>query len=215
MTDLVPSPSLTRVSAPPRTRAAVLVLHGGQQHGDGVVDRRNASWWRARVLAAALAPALRSDGVSVHLLRYRRRGWNDGSGPVEDARWGLEQVRRRVGAVPVALLGHSMGARTAVGVADDPLVRGVVALAPWFPPGEPVDALTGRVLLAAHARGDRVTSYAATRAYVARASRVATRAELEDMGDLGHYLLRGARRWDRFALESCRAVLAEDPVAGG
>ena len=40
--------------------------------------------------------------------------------------------------MPVVVLGHSMGGRTACRVADHDLVRGVVALAPWLPPGESV-----------------------------------------------------------------------------
>jgi predicted esterase len=102
-----------------------------------------------------------------------------------------------------------MGARTAVHVAGDPVVRGVVALAPWFPPGEPVDALTDRRLVAAHGRRDRITSYAATTAYVERARQVAASARLRDMGPLGHYLIKGARAWDRVATESCLEVLAD------
>lgn len=96
-------------------------------------------------------------------------------------------------------------------VADADQVVGVVALAPWFPPGEPVGALREKRLLAAHGRADRVTSYAATEEYVRRAAAVTTHAELTDMGDLGHSLVRGARRWHRFALDSCRNVLAVRP----
>ena len=61
--------------------------------------------------------------------------------------------------VPVVIVGHSMGARTGARVADDPSVRGLVALAPWFPPGEPVAALQGKDLVVAHGRRDRITSY--------------------------------------------------------
>jgi dienelactone hydrolase len=100
-----------------------------------------------------------------------------------------------------------MGGRTAVHVADDPNVRGVVALAPWLPPGESVEALRGKTLYAAHGSRDRITSARGTAAYVRRAAGVAETAEFRDMGPLGHYLLRGRRAWNAFAIESSLRVL--------
>ena len=98
----------------------------------------------------ALAPGLRRRRAADWLLSYRLRGWNGGAGPVDDARWALEQVRRELGDLPVVLLGHSMGARTAIHVADDDSVVGVVGLAPWWPADEPVEALRGKHLVGAH-----------------------------------------------------------------
>jgi hypothetical protein len=100
-----------------------------------------------------------------------------------------------------------MGARTALAVADDPSVRGVVALAPWFPPGEPVRTLAGRRLVAAHGRADRFTSFAATEQFVRRAADVATSSEFIDMGDLDHFMLRGLRRWNTVAKDQTIAML--------
>jgi hypothetical protein len=100
-----------------------------------------------------------------------------------------------------------MGARTAVSVADHDLVTGVVALAPWLPAGEPVGPLEGKHLAAAHGRADRITSFAATGAFVRRAGSVASSTELVDMGALGHYMLRGHRHWnDVAATRSLRFV---------
>jgi alpha-beta hydrolase superfamily lysophospholipase len=144
-------------------------------------------------------------GLEVWLLRYRVTGWNHGHAefpsPVPDARWALDQVRDRHGDLPVVVLGHSMGARTAVTVADDPLVRGVVGLAPWFPVGEPVEPLHGKRLVAVHGRADRITSFDATAAFVRRAATVASSAELVDMGPLDHPMLRGIGRWNEQARE--------------
>ena len=126
---------------------------------------------------------------------------------IADARAALDGVRRRLGDVPVVLLGHSMGGRTAVHVADDPNVRGVVALAPWLPPGESVEALRGKALYAAHGSRDRITSARATRDYVRRAAAVASVAELTDMGPRGHYLLRGREAWNAIALQASLRVL--------
>lgn len=76
-------------------------------------------------------------------MRNSVAGWNDpqAPSPVPDARQVLARLPELVGDVPVVLLGHSMGARTAVAVADDPRVLGVVGLAPWLPEHEPVRTL--------------------------------------------------------------------------
>ena len=49
-----------------------------------------------------------------------------------------------------------------------------------------------------------------TAAYVRRAAEVAETAEFTDMGRVGHYLLRGRRSWNAFALESALRVLGDD-----
>ncbi len=107
-----------------------------------------------------------------------------------------------------------MGGRTGCHVADAPHVRGVVALAPWLPPAEPVTALAGRELHAAHGRRDRITRAADTRAYVDRARAVASAASYTDMGDRGHYLLRGIAAWNAFAVDRIRLVLAGEAPLG-
>jgi predicted esterase len=200
----MPTPELHRLDPPDTPAGLVLMLHGGQANSQVPVDSRSASWRRSWVMQAQLARRARADGVGLWLLRYGSRGWNAGSAalpsPVPDARWALDEVRRQLGELPVVLLGHSMGARTAVAVADDTSVTGVVALAPWFPPGEPVTALAGKRLAAAHGRADRITSYAATEAFVRRAASVARATELEDMGGSGHYMIRRHRAWNDFAL---------------
>ena len=205
----VPAPSLTRADARGAPRGIVLVLHGGKQHSEQVVDGRSASWRRCLALQRAIAPALHEAGIGSWLLRYRHRGWNGGVDPVDDARWALAEVRREHGAVPVALLGHSMGARTAVHVAAHPDVVGVVGLAPWLPPGETIDGLAGRHLVAAHGRRDRITSFRATAAYVDRARSVAASATLHDMGEVGHYLLRHVGAWNDLSRSSVLALLAD------
>ncbi|WP_248582475.1 alpha/beta fold hydrolase [Nocardioides sp. InS609-2] len=200
------APSLTTYARPARTRGAILMLHGGKDRGDEIVDNRSASWRRSAAMARAISPAVEEAGVALHLLRYRHRGWNGGAGPIADARWALAELRREYADLPITLLGHSMGARTSIHVADDPAVRGVVALAPWFNPGEPVEALAGRGLVAAHGSQDRITSARATRAFVARAARVAD-AEFVDMGPVGHYMLRRISRWNDLARERSLELL--------
>lgn len=189
----------------------ILLLHGGKVASARPVDGRSASWRLARALQRQITPAAHEARLATWLLRYRQRGWNDPTAPapVADAHWALTEVRRHLGEVPVALLGHSMGARTAVRVAADPLVRGVVALAPWFPPGEPAASLAGRALVAAHGSRDRITSALATEHFVHRAQRAGARAEFIDMGPVGHYLLRGSGRWTEVARSRSVALLVE------
>jgi alpha-beta hydrolase superfamily lysophospholipase len=119
----------------------------------------------------------------------------------------LETARRELAEVPVVLLGHSMGARTAAAVADDPAVTGVVALAPWLPVNEPVSALAGKHLAAAHGSRDKITSPRRTEEFVRRAADVAASAEFHDMGPVGHYMLRGIPRWNAFAIDRALGFL--------
>ena len=199
-------PHLTTYDAPGVPRAVVLVLHGGKPRSRLAVDGRSASWRRALWLQRSIAHQAHGAGASVWLVRYRERGWNAGD-RLADARWALDRLREVHGDVPVVLLGHSMGARVAVHVADDRWVMGVVGLAPWWSATDPVRTLSGRTLRAAHGRRDRITSFRETARYVERARTVADSAELEDMGPLGHYMLTGSRRWHDVALRSVLEVV--------
>lgn len=200
-------PVLTPYGVPSRPEALVLMLHGGTPSSRLPVDSRSASWRRSWWMARSISRAARAEGAGVWLLRYRERGWNDGSERLADARWALDRLREEQGDVPVVLLGHSMGARVAVHAADHPSVVGVVGLAPWWSGQDPVATLAGRHLAAAHGRGDRVTSFAQTEGYVERARRVADHVAMHDMGLLGHYMLHRARDWDRVALDSALAMV--------
>lgn len=137
--------------------AAVVVLHGGREHSREVSRGWHLAALRMRpVLRAAVAATDRQD-VLVGEVRYRYRGWNATADPVHDTVRALDELRRTVGEVPVTLVGHSMGGRAALRAAADPAVRGVLALAPWCPPGEPVDHLGGKRIVVLHGDRDRVT----------------------------------------------------------
>ena len=207
----MPAPTLTLRDVAGPTAGVVLMLHGGRADGFDEVGPGSASWRRSRSMMEQVSGRFDDAGVAVWLLRFAVRGWNARAAsppsPVPDARWALDQVRRGLGDVPVVLLGHSMGARTAVAVADEPGVVGVVALAPWLPSDEPVLPLTGRRLAVAHGRWDRITSARQSRAFCRAAEGVAESVEHHDMGRVGHYLLRHVRAWNDFAVTRALAQL--------
>ncbi len=99
-----------RGSVPPDPEAVVVILHGGAERG-----REAVAWWRLpvlRMLPFARAVERRAgDRLAVLRLKNRVRGWNGAAtDPVVDARWALDRVRRVLPGVPIALVGHSMGA---------------------------------------------------------------------------------------------------------
>lgn len=113
--------------------------------------------------ARSLARAGVGDGLAVHVLRYRCRGWNaDDAHPAEDAAWAADEVQRRYGDVPVCLVGHGMGGRAALRAAGHGAVTSVLAMAPWLPElatdgPEPVKQLMGRRVLIVHGTNDERT----------------------------------------------------------
>jgi alpha-beta hydrolase superfamily lysophospholipase len=206
---------LTVAPLPANARALVLLLHGGAEQGPQEIDGRSLAFRRARWMRGAISRRLGRAGVGTALLRFSVKGWNGRHGtpsPVVDAREALDRLRVEHAGLPFVLLGHSMGARTAVWVADDPSVVGVVGLAPWLPPDDPVAPLAGKQLVAAHGRRDRITSARATERYVRRAAAVTESARFVDMGPLGHYMLTGARRWNAAAVTETLGLL--DRVSG-
>lgn len=177
------------------------MLHGGAVSGSEPVDRRSGPYQRSGNMRRSIAGDLLNRGWAVHLLRFGVKGWNHRDGeipaPVRDARWALEQIRECYDAPPLILVGHSMGARTAFHVADDPQVRGVVALAPWCEREDPVSGLRDKDLIALHGQRDRVTNPLYTQKYLARAAAVGARTQYLDMGPVGHYMIRRIRQWNQ------------------
>lgn len=133
---------------------------------DGETDSRRRpsplSYAAQLPLARTLAGAGREDGLAVHVVRYRSRGWNAGADPVADAQWAADEVVRRYGDVPVCLVGHGMGGRAALRGAGHTAVNSVLAMAPWLPDEpdepEPVKHLAGRRVLMVHGTNDARSS---------------------------------------------------------
>jgi len=148
----------------------VVVAHGGESVSTQPTSAYQLAVLRMIPLAAAIRHAVRGQGVVVRRSRFEVRGWNDSdASPVRDLTRLLDDVRDEVGPVPVVLVGHSMGARAALRAAGHPSVTAVAGLAPWLPPGEPVDQLSGRRILLAHGTADAVTRPADTWVYAERA----------------------------------------------
>lgn len=199
---------------PQEATAAVLLLHGGRADAHGPPPRPNLPGLRMRPFAAALLRDTLHDDVLIAHVRYRHRGWNGPNAhPATDARQALDELHALTGPVPVVLIGHSMGGRAALRAAADPQVKGVIALAPWCPAGEPTAHLHGRTLIALHDEADRVTAAADTWSYLTRAQSAGARVLGVEMPLGGHSMIRDARRWHRITTEATRAILGQSAVA--
>lgn len=202
------TPRLT-VSTPKGPVCGVaLILHGGRATSTAPVRSSQLAVLRMRPFAASLERVGSRDGLVVARLEYLLRGWNGTKqSPVADTRWALDELARRFPGAPIALVGHSMGGRTALYVADHPAVRAVVALAPWIEAGDPVTPLSGRRLLVAHGDRDRITSPRASAAYARAAERVAASVSYVTVTGEKHAMLHRASVWHRLTTEFVLAVI--------
>jgi dienelactone hydrolase len=193
--------------------AAIITLHGGSE-----LSRRAARPWQ--LAALRMHPVLRAAAVAaprdalLGRVRYRHRGWNDGD-PADDALRALDELQRLVGDVPVILVGHSMGGRAALRCASHPLVRGVLALAPWCPPQDSARHLDGARLVVLHGGQDRVTPPAESADYVRRAREAGAEAGMVVVGGGDHAMLRRVGDWHRATTEIVGRMLQVDADAEG
>jgi dienelactone hydrolase len=208
-------PRLDAYHEPAAPRASVLMFHGGQEHSTDDVSNRHASWWRMALMARSLRRFAAQNEFSLHLLQYRVRGWNGSvdPAPVRDARWALDRLQEHNPGIPVVLVGHSMGGRTACSVADDPAVAGVVGLAPWLPKGEPNATIAGRHLHVIHGTNDHWTSAHWSRDYVERSRPVALSATWTPLPGVGHFMVRRSKAWNDFVRNSILTILGESRPA--
>ena len=161
-------------------RGVVVVAHGGQSVSTEPTSAYQLAVLRMIPLVAAIRHAVRGHGVAVRRPRFELRGWNDrDASPVRDLTRLLDDLRAEFGPVPVVLVGHSMGARAALRAAGHPSVTAAAGLAPWLPPGEPVDQLAGRRILLAHGTADAVTRPADTWVYADQARALTSVTEIE------------------------------------
>lgn len=189
--------------------ALVLVLHGGRARSRESGGRKSLAYRRMVPFARSLAAA----GPTVHLLRYRFRGWNaPAQDALRDARWALGELAARHPGVPVALVGHSMGGRAALHAAGAGNVVAVCALAPWLDGSDPVDQLDGRTVLIAHGDRERWTDPTESFAYALRAKERGVRICRFDLPGAGHSMIGRARDWHRLTRGFVLGELGVAPV---
>ena len=195
-------------------RGVVVVAHGGRVVGTAPTTAVQPAVLRMIPVVAAIRRAFPGGGVMVSRPRFRVQGWNgDQASPVADLGQHLDELRAQFGPVPVVLVGHSMGGRAALRAAGHAAVVAVAGLAPWLPPGEPVDQLAGRSILLAHGTADIVTSAAETWAYADRARALTTVTEVEIRGG-DHAMLRRASLWHALAATFVGVSLGYPPPPG-
>jgi dienelactone hydrolase len=191
----------------------VVIAHGGQSSSTEPTNPLQPAVLRMIPVAAAVRHALRGSGAVVLRPRFRVRGWNGAqASPVGDLNQTLDGIAATYGAVPVVLIGHSMGARAAIRAAGHPAVSAVAGLAPWLPLGEPAAQLAGRRVLVAHGTADTITSPAETWAFVERAREFTTVTAIE-VRDGDHPMLRRARLWHAIAAEFARSAVGLSPAS--
>lgn len=189
-------------------RAAVLLLHGGREHGTAAPPPWNLPGVRLRLFEAAIRRSTSGGDVLLARVRYRHRGWNgEREDAAQDARQALRELEQLAGEVPTVLVGHSMGARAALRAAGDPLVRGVVGLAPWCPAGEPVAHLRDRRVVLLHGDKDRTTDPRASMDFAARAAAAGAEAATVLMSGSGHAMLGRAAAWHELTGKAVAGIL--------
>ncbi|MEV7138743.1 alpha/beta hydrolase [Streptomyces tauricus] len=196
---------------PTAVSGVVLLLPGGEETS----SRRPSSMLAAasvRALGRRLTRAGRTEGLAVHVVHYRFRGWNGSEAHLaRDAEWAADEVVRRYGDVPVCLAGVDMGGRAALRTGGHAAVNSVLALSPWLPeedvaaPPEPVKQLAGRRVLIVHGTNDQRTDPELSFRLAARAKKA------------NRDICRFEVHSDRHALHAFRDevhALAEDFVMG-
>ncbi|RBY93667.1 alpha/beta hydrolase [Blastococcus sp. TF02-8] len=193
-------------------RAVALFCHGGTVASVEPPKERALSLVRMRAVEQFVSGAAADAALTTHLLRYRVAGWNGAAADAyADVRWALEEIRRENPGLPVVLVGHSMGGRAVLRAGGADGVAAVCALAPWTPPGEPVDHLRGRSLTILHGRGDRWVPARLSEEFAERAAAAgADVARFTIAG--GHSMLRHAHRWHVFVRDVVLAGAGLAPV---
>ncbi|MBT2526840.1 alpha/beta fold hydrolase [Streptomyces sp. ISL-99] len=203
-------------AVPPAPRGSVLLLHGGRSDALTPPPLLNLPSARMRPFGTAILRAAGKDDVLLASVRYRYRGWNGSrTDPVHDAYEALDQLKLLAPLRPVVLVGHSMGARAALRVAEHSHVSGVVALAPWCPPSEPVAHLRNKHVIVLHDEQDRVTDAQDSWDFVRRARSAGANACAIAMPRGGHAMLRDAGTWHRLTAALTAGILGVLPLPAG
>lgn len=202
-----------------RAEAVVLLLPGGTPDSFASVRAFDPAVLRMIPFGRGL---VRAGGgrIALATLRYAVRGWNgEQESPLPDARWALDRIAERFGDLPVGLVGHSMGGRVALRVADHAGVHGggvrsVAALAPWLPQGEAIPPLNDRALLLVHGTADNHTDPRQTFELAEKFAAEGGDVELVKYPGARHHMLFPHRPWHDLVVGfMVRTLLA--PAPGG
>ncbi|MFD3518414.1 alpha/beta fold hydrolase [Streptomyces sp. NPDC058657] len=208
-----PAPEGRPGAEPGTATAAVLLLHGGRADGVEPPPALNLPGRRMVPFGRAIARTAGGRALAVRTAVYRHRGWNGArADPVPDALRALDALTDELGPVPVVLVGHSMGARAALHVAGHPQVRAVVGLAPWCPPGEPVEQLADRDVVLLHGDRDRTTSPRGTWELAARARAAGARTCGVNVAGGDHAMLRRPGTWHALTATLTAGLLGFAPL---
>lgn len=203
--DLMAAVRQGRVRVGPRTRAIVLILHGGRSVTPQPRRHRDVSYLRMLPFAPAVARASRGRIAPV-LVHNSHGGWIASSGT------GLVQTREIVRRLalehdrPVVLLGHSSGGWAALRGGGQDEVIGSVALAPWVGEHDPVEHLRHKAVRVIHGEDDTVCSPARSRDLVDRLHALGGDATYREMSG-GHALLDHPGRWHQLAARAVMEVV--------
>jgi dienelactone hydrolase len=179
-------------------RAVALFCHGGTVASVEPPRERALSLVRMRAIEQFVAAAGGDRGLTTCLLRYRVAGWNGAAADAfADVRWALDRIGAEHGDVPVVLVGHSMGGRAVLRAGGADRVGAVCALAPWTPPGEPVEHLRGRTVAILHGRGDRWVPATLSAEFAGRAQAAGAHVARFTVAG-GHSMIRRAPVWHAF-----------------
>jgi dienelactone hydrolase len=194
----VTEPRLEVRPADGATTAVALFCHGGTVASVEPPRERALSLVRMRAIEQFVSAAAAGRGLTTCLLRYRVAGWNGmAADAFADVRWSLDRIRAEHGAVPIVLVGHSMGGRAVLRAGGEPQVTSVCALAPWTPPGEPVAHLRGATVAILHGRGDRWVPAVLSAEFAVRAQEAGAHVARFTVAG-GHSMVRRAPLWHAF-----------------
>jgi pimeloyl-ACP methyl ester carboxylesterase len=209
----MPLATLSWDTRPSTAGVVVLVLHGGA--ADGREPNRPWSHNVARLVPFARALRKVPGPVAVARLRFRYRGWNgDEASPVADTRWAVRRLRETYPGRPVAIVGHSMGGRAALHVADEPEVRLVIGLAPWIEKGDPRPG-DGRRTVLIHGDRDTICPLWASRRTVEAMQAEGRDASLVRVARGDHAMLVRANLWTALVTETVATTFAAELGGSG
>ena len=176
-----------------RAEGVVLALHGGAPRSTTPTPQFDPGYLRL-VLAARSITTRTRGRLAVVLLRHAVRGWNGATeSPVRDAQWALARVAATYPGLPIGLLGHSLGGRTAFALVTRPEVRCLVALAPWMSDAYDAHDFLGTPTLIVHGNIDTVTDAEASGGLVRRIDSLGGEARFESVSGSHPLLWRAGR----------------------